>query len=98
MQKWLTLVVCLLVSAYAGAHTVTLHWTQSGSDDVVSNKLYCGHQSGGPYPYHRTSKHPVTGFTKLNAPSGTYYCVVTAINSWGEESKASNEVRFIVPN
>ena len=59
--------------------------------------MYCGHQSGGPYPQRYMTKEPETSVTKFNAEPGDYYCVVTAINRDGYESEPSNEVHVIVP-
>jgi hypothetical protein len=91
------IVVCLLASANASVHSVILNWTQSNSSNIVSNEVYCGHVSGGPYPRHRATKYPETSMTVKNVHSGTYYCVVTAIDSQGMESIASNEVEVVVP-
>ena len=89
--------VCLLASANASIHLVTLNWTQSNSSDIVSNKVYCGRVSGGPYPWHRTTQHLETNMTIKKVNSGKYYCMVTAIDSHGMESIASNEVEVVVP-
>ena len=98
MKKSLILAACALIPASAVAHSVTLLWNQSKSDDVAFDKVYCGHQSGGPYPYSYTSKHPITNVTKWEAEPGDYYCVVTAIDQYGQESDPSNEVHVVVPN
>jgi hypothetical protein len=93
------LLVCLLVSANASTngHSVTLSWTQSDSPNIVSNEVYCGPVSGGPYSFHRNTRHPATSLIVPKVHSGTYYCVVTAINDLGEESDPSNEVEVDVP-
>jgi hypothetical protein len=90
---------CLLVSANASAsgHSVLLTWTQSGSPNIVSNEVNCGHVSGGPYPWHRTTRYAATSMTVQNVNSGTFYCMVTATNDLGEVSIASNEVEVDVP-
>ena len=89
--------VCLMASANASVHSVTLNWTQSNSSNIVCNKVYCGRVSGGPYPWHRTTQHLETTMTMKKVNSGTYYCMVTAIDSQGIESTASNEVEVLVP-
>jgi hypothetical protein len=89
--------VCLLASASASVHSVTLNWTQSDSPNIASNEVYCGHVSGGPYPWHRRTKAPETSMTVPGVNSGTYYCMVTAIDGQGMESVASNEVEVAVP-
>ena len=97
MHKRLLVLVCLLASAYADTHSVTLTWTQSNSPGIVSNEVHCGYVSGGPYFYHHKTRHPRTDLTVLNVSSGTYYCMVTAIDDQGQESVASNEVKVVVP-
>jgi hypothetical protein len=97
VNKKFVVLVCLLVSAYANASTVTLTWTQSDSPGIVYNKVYCGYVSGGPYPWRRKTSDPATSLKVLNVNSGTYYCMVTAIDGQGIESVASNEVKVVVP-
>ncbi len=97
MKKLSVAVVCLVFSAYALATSVTLNWTQSNSPDIVCNKVYWGPVSGGPYTHQYRTKQPATTATMRVAPSGTWYCVVTAIDSQGMESTVSNEVEVLVP-
>ncbi len=97
MKKLLVLAACSLLPPYAGAHSVTLTWKQSKSDGIAHDRVYCGHQSGGPYPQRYKTEYPETQVTKFNAQPGDYYCVVTAINQDGYESKPSNEVHVVVP-
>jgi hypothetical protein len=79
-------------------HSVTLLWNQSTDPNTAFNSIYCGQQSGGPYKLIYKSKKPITQATKLNVPAGTYFCVVTATDHQGLESKYSNEAQFTVPN
>ena len=97
MKKLFVLAACSLLPPCAGAHSVTLTWTQSKSRGIIHDRVYCGHQSGGPYPQRYMTKEPETSVTKFNAEPGDYYCVVTAINRDGYESEPSNEVHVIVP-
>ena len=97
MKKSSLLPACLLVATYAGAHSVTLTWDQPKGDNIAFDRVYCGHQAGGPYPHSYTTKHAVTSVTKWNAAPGSYYCVVTAIDQNGLESEPSNEVHVVVP-
>lgn len=97
MKRMYEVFLCLLVCAYADAHTVTLTWTQSNSPGIVANKVYCGTVSGGPYQRMHTIRHPATLLTVPKVHSGTYYCMVTAVDGHGEESVASNEVQVVVP-
>lgn len=97
MIKKCVVLVCLLASANASLHTVTLRWTQSDSPDIVANKVYCSRVPGGPYPYYHKTSSPTTLLRLSRIPSGQYYCMVTAIDSQGMESIASNEVEVDVP-
>jgi len=97
VKKILTVFVCLFASALAAAYSVTFNWQQSKSPGIVADKLYCGKISGGPYPYSHQTSYPTTTLEVPKAPPGTYYCVVTAINSLGDESAPSNEVKVQIP-
>ena len=97
MKNICTVFVCLLVSVFAAGYSVTFNWDQSESRGIVADKIYCGRHSGGPYPYTHRTKQPTTTFEIPTAPAGTYYCVVTAIDSKGMESKPSNEVEVQIP-
>ena len=79
-------------------HTVGLAWTASTSS-VVGYNVYRGTDNGGPYPSLLTSS-PVatTAFTDSNVLDGTtYYYVVTAVDSTGEESVYSNQATAPIP-
>ena len=97
MNKQLMVLVCLLLSAYANAHSVTLTWDQSTSPGIVANKVYCGTVSGGPYQRMHTIHYAATQLVVPKVHSGRYYCMVTAIDGQGMESVASNEVEVLVP-
>lgn len=97
MKKICAVFVCLFVSAFAAGYSVTFNWDQSKSGGIVADKIYCGSNSGGPYPYSYRTKYPTTTLEIPKAPAGTYYCVVTAIDGQGMESKPSNEVKVRIP-
>ncbi len=81
----------------AVAHSVTLSWTASTST-VVGYNVYRSTTSGGPYSLITTS--PIGGitFTDNGVQSGvTYFYVVTAVDSNGNESAFSNEASATVP-
>lgn len=78
-------------------HVVTLSWTASTSTGVTYN-MYISVVSGGPYT--KINSGPISGLTyqDLKAISGnTYYYVATAVDSTGNESVNSNEVKVIIP-
>ena len=75
----------------AGKRKINLTWTQSVSPNVTQNKIYRATTSGGPYNPVAT----VAASTSFNdsglASRVTYYYFVTAVNSLGQESAASNQ-------
>ncbi len=80
------------------SHTVGLAWTASTSS-VAGYNVYRGTADGGPYPSLLTAS-PVatTAFTDSNVADGTtYYYVVTAVDSTGEESVYSNQATAPIP-
>lgn len=80
-------------------HSVTLSWTASTSSGVVGYKVYRGTVSGGPYTVLNSSL--VTGTTYADTSvqaGGTYYYVVTAVNSGNQQSAYSSQGKAIVPS
>jgi fibronectin type 3 domain-containing protein len=78
-------------------HVVTLSWQASTTSNVTYN-VYFGTISGGPYT--RVNSSPITGLTyqDLGAIAGnTYYYVATAVDSSGNESVYSNEIKVTIP-
>jgi hypothetical protein len=79
------------------AHSVTLNWTASTSS-VVGYNVYRSTTSGGPYALITSSPLAGTTFTDTTVQAGvTYYYVVTAVDSSGNESAYSNEASVTVP-
>lgn len=78
-------------------HNVVLTWTASSSP-VAGYNVYRGTQSGGPYTKLNSSLVSGTTFTDSSVVSGnTYYYVVTAVDSLGQESALSNEAQAVIP-
>jgi fibronectin type 3 domain-containing protein len=78
---------------------VTLTWNASTSSGVVSYNVYWSGVHGGPYSILGSvpASGPLT-YQDLDVTSGsTYYYVVTAVNSSGEESTYSNEATVSLP-
>ena len=73
-------------------------WMNNGNTcpPVLSNNVYRSSTSGGPYSEIYSSSSPITNYDNTSVSPGTYYYVVTAVNSNGE-SVYSNEVTAIVP-
>jgi predicted phage tail protein len=78
-------------------HTVSLSWTASTST-VAGYNIYRGSQNGGPYTAISTGSGAGTTYTDSAVQAGqTYYYVVTAMDSAGNESVYSNQAQAAVP-
>jgi hypothetical protein len=84
----------------AGSHSVVLTWAASTSADVVGYNVYRSDVSGGPYALLDKSVPAGTlSYTDTAVQAGqTYYYVLTAVDSEGEESAYSNEASASVPS
>ena len=83
--------------------SVAMEWTPNNEGDLIGYRLYRSTQSG-QYTYGTTSPNFVdeipcgpndsscANYIDLNLSEGTYYWVLTAIDSEGYESGPSNEV------
>jgi hypothetical protein len=81
----------------AGVPSVSLSWNPSTSG-VTGYNVYRGTVSGGPYSKLNSSMDPGTRFVDTSVvPGDTYYYVTTAVNSSGQESGYSNEVKVVIP-
>jgi hypothetical protein len=81
----------------APQHSVSLSWTASTST-VVGYNVYRGTQSGGPYAVLNGAADASTSYTDSTVQAGqTYYYVVTAVDSGGNESVNSNQAQAVVP-
>ena len=81
----------------APQHTVSLSWAASTST-VVGYNVYRGTQSGGPYAVLNSTADASTTYTDSTVQAGqTYYYVVTAVDSSGNESVNSNQAQAVVP-
>ena len=80
----------------APQHNVSLTWVASTST-VSGYHVYRGTQSGGPYTLINSGLVSGTTYTDSTVQSGTtYFYVVTAVDSSGNESAFSNEVQAVV--
>ncbi len=80
-------------------HTVTLNWNASTSNDVVGYNVYRGTTYGGPYSQINSAWETSTSASDSTVVSGgTYYYVVTAVNSRSQESAYSNQTTAVIPN
>ena len=78
-------------------HLADLTWTQS-TGDVIGYNVYRGSQSGGPYTLLNSSMIDATSYTDTTVLSGgTYYYIITSVDSSGNESLNSNETLAVIP-
>lgn len=81
----------------APQHSVSLSWTASTST-VVGYNVYRGTQSGGPYVGLNSAPNAGTTYTDGTVQAGaTYYYVVNAVDSSGNESAYSNQAQVVIP-
>ena len=79
------------------APSVTLSWIESTSTNVAGYDVYSSTTSGGPYNLVATWV-TLTSYTDVSVTAGeTYYYVVAAVSSSGQESAHSNEVQAVIP-
>jgi hypothetical protein len=77
-------------------NTVTLMWDPNPEGDLAGYKLYQGVASG-VYTEPPTVLQKVTTYTVTGLAPGTYFYVLTAYNTAGDESGYSNEVSTSIP-
>lgn len=97
-KDWITSLdsVCMTASAAAAQHSVKLNWLPSTSTGVTGYRIFRSTISGGYYGL-LASAGGLT-YTDKNVQSGaTYYYVVQTVNSAGQQSKYSNQVKAAVP-
>ena len=82
----------------APVHSVALSWGASDSQ-VSGYNVYRSTTSGSGYSRINSSLIATTSFTDQAVTAGaTYYYVVTAVDSSGDESTYSNEVGVTIPS
>jgi hypothetical protein len=93
-----TVAVTLTITEPPTAHTVSLSWTASTSDNVVGYNAYRSLTAGGPYSLLASAISDVN-YTDYAVLAGTtYFYVVTAVDDRALESGYSMEVRAAVPS
>ena len=99
MKKLLVLALLTLAPIFCHAqHSATLSCTDATGGQGYN--FYRSQISGGPYVKVNTAYVAVTcSFVDTSVTAGqTYYYVVTAINTAGQESGYSNQVVAVIPN
>jgi HYDIN/CFA65/VesB-like, Ig-like domain/Cep192 domain 4/Immunoglobulin domain/Immunoglobulin I-set domain len=80
------------------SHRVLLSWIPSATSSIAGYQVYSSTVSGGPYTKLTTSAVAGTDFTDSSVQNGgTYYYVVTAVNSKAQESSYSTQVSAVIP-
>ncbi len=80
------------------ARSVDLTWTASTSAGVTGYRVYRATTSGGPYTEVTTAPVTGTAFTDQIVQGGlTYYYVVRAVDSSGNQSTNSNQATAAIP-
>jgi hypothetical protein len=88
--------IALTGTGAATSGSVMLSWTASTST-VAGYNAYVAQTSGGPYTKMNSSPVTETSYTDSNVAAGTYYFVVTSVNSSNVESSDSAQVSAVVP-
>jgi len=109
MRKLTLALLCVFLIAgfaYAAEETLTFEWEQTYDNSITEISkwtLYYGDQTGGPYTHpidisNDGSGGPFTSMQVIGCPDGqetTYFFVLTATDTNGNESKYSNEISYI---
>jgi hypothetical protein len=78
--------------AAAGDARVTLDWADNAEGDLAGYDVYRAPATGGPYTKLTTTRLTASAYTDSAVTNGTsYYYVVTATDTAGNESAASGE-------
>ena len=96
MKKLLFAVIFLLVASFSFADsTVIFEWDKNLEPDLAGYRLYQSTQSG-VYTFgkdHAIKEIPAgTETVTITIPDGTYFWVMTAYDTGGQESGPSNEL------
>jgi fibronectin type 3 domain-containing protein len=85
------------VHAQGKAHSITLTWVASTSTNVTNYNVYRSTTSGSGYAKIGNVASPTTlTYTDSSGTGGTtYYYVVTALDSGGDESADSNQASAV---
>jgi hypothetical protein len=83
------------VTSRSPGHAVTLSWTPSSSN-IVGYFIDRSNVTGGPYTKLNATADSDPAYTDTSLASGTYFYVVTSVDSNNVESVYSNEVQAII--
>lgn len=74
-----------------------LSWTASITTPIAGYRVYRGTTSGGPYTLLTSPLIVGTSYVDSSATTGSYFYVATAVDTAGQESVFSNEIKMVVP-
>ncbi len=82
----------ILLPVFSLAGTATISWNANTDEDLAGYRIYYGNTKGGPYG-SSTSLIPKTqtSYTITNLSTGSFYFVVTAVDTSDNESPYSTE-------
>ena len=84
--------------AAAADHSVMLKWTASPSAGVTGYNVYRSTVSGSGYSKITPSPNKGLSYTDATVVNGqTYYYVTTSVNTAGDESSYSSQVKMVIP-
>jgi hypothetical protein len=88
-----SMATALLLPVFSFAGSATISWNANADDDLAGYRIYYSTTKGGPYG-SSTALIPKTqtSYTITNLSNGTYYFVVTALDTSNNESINSIEV------
>jgi hypothetical protein len=87
------------LSAQVVVNGISLNWqgaTDCNGGAVMGYNVYSGTTPGGPYTKMNTTPITGTGFSDTSAQTGTFYYVVTSVDSDGDESAPTLELSVTV--
>lgn len=91
-----------LTVAYA-ANPTTMSWTAPTTNtdgtpliDLAGYNAYCGAATGTYTVKKNVGNVTSVLISSIVTTNGTYYCVVTALDTSGNESSKSNEISFLL--
>lgn len=101
MKKLFFTFACILIAlpALAVTHEVTFEWDQNTEPDMAHYTLYQSNFSGGPYIAVEDIPHPETTTTRTVTGdyNQSFFWVLTATDTSGNESGYSNQVTYKLP-
>lgn len=96
------IIISLSTITARAANPTELYWTAPTTNDdgtpltdLAGYRLYCGNATGTYTAIVDTGMTTVYPLSSIVGISGTYYCIVKALDITGNESKPSNEVSFL---